>query len=169
MGIIGPETIGPKCGTQETGSNMQYLEQNAAVTITVGPILTVDGLAYVTDDLAKTDFRIKKGNTWGALNSSATVVHVAGDLQGMFDVSLTASDADTVGRIEVVPNKATLMGVSYREMVVTPETYAALITNAAGAANGLAVSGASKKVAATIESGDDADAAAILEMSEVVS
>jgi hypothetical protein len=97
---------------------MQELLQSTIAVITVGPILNADGTVYITDDLARTDFRIKKNNTWGALESLAEVSHVTSDVQGMFDVRLMANDTSSLGRIEIAPNKAPLAGASYRAMVV---------------------------------------------------
>jgi len=141
------------------------LKIGTVATVTVGPILNVDGTAYVTDNLTDADFLIGKNGVWGALVDTATVAHVANDVQGMFAVTLASLDMGEVGRIEVSPNKATLAGTPFRGTVVTAATYDALLTNAAGAADGLAVSGASKRVAANLTAIDgEANASATLQL-----
>ncbi len=106
--------------------------QSTAVAVEVGPILNEDGTPYVTDDLTRADFRITKAGTSGALNAAATVAHVVGDLQGMFLVTLTADDTDTLGSIAVTPNKATLAGFPWRGNVLTQAAWDALHTAADG-------------------------------------
>ena len=121
-------------------------QSTASQIITIGPVLNADGTAYVTDNLAYGDFLIGKQGTWAALNSSAAISHVTGDVQGNFKVTLTTGDVDTIGRVELSLNKATLAAPIYRGTVLAAATFDAFITNAAGAADGLAISGASKKV-----------------------
>jgi len=108
------------------------VRQSTAVAVEVGPILNVDGTPYVTDDLTRADFRITKAGTSGALDASATVAHVAGDEQGMFKVTLTADDTDTLGTLFVTPNKATLAGFPWRGNVLTADAWDALHTAADG-------------------------------------
>jgi trimeric autotransporter adhesin len=121
------------------------LKQNTAATITIGPVLNADGTAYVTDNLTYGNFLVGKGGTWAAMVSTATIAHVTGDLQGNFKVTFTGSgtpnDLDTIGRLEISLNKATLAAPIYRGTVLAAATFDALITNAAGAANGLLIAG----------------------------
>jgi len=145
----------------------QLLKQSTGATVDVGPILNADGTAYVTDDLTNADFLIGKEGTWSALHTTATAAaHVTDDVQGMFRVTLDTTDTATLGRITISPNKATLAGRPWNGTVLAAATFDALITNAAGAADGLAVSGASKKVAATVASGDGVDSAAVKVIAE---
>jgi len=66
------------------------------------------------------------------LNAAATVAHVAGDEQGMYKVTLTTDDTDTLGTIAVTPNKATLAGSPWRGNVLTQAAWDALHTAADG-------------------------------------
>ena len=112
-------------------------QSTASQTITYGPVTNADGTAYVTDNLVYGDFVVAKNGTWGAL-SNCTIAHVAGDVNGNFKITLATGDIDTIGRLELSLNKATLMGPIYRGTVLVASTYDALITNAAGATLGLA-------------------------------
>lgn len=102
------------------------VRQSTAITIEVGPILNEDGTPYVTDDLDRTDFRVSKNGTSGSLNASATVTHVSGDLQGMFAVTLTTSDVDTLGTLQVVPNSSGLAGGPTNLNVMTQDAWDAM-------------------------------------------
>ena len=106
--------------------NRMNVRQNTARTIEIGPILNEDSTPYITDDLDRTDFRVSKNGTSGSLNASATVAHVTGDLQGMFAVSLTASDVDTLGVLQVSPNSTGLAGPPANLNVVTQDAWDAL-------------------------------------------
>ena len=132
------------------------VRKDTAVAVEVGPILNVDGTPYVTNDLARTDFRLTKNGTTGALNGSATVAHVTGDVQGMFLVTMTTSDTDTLGRIAVTPNKASLAGFPWRGNVMTALAWDALYAASGG------------KIPAAVAAGDGVDAAALLAMTEIV-
>ena len=83
--------------------------------------------------------------------AAATATH---DHNGHYIIALTTGNTDTLGRLAISCNKATYsMGLrSYS--VFNATTFDAIITNAAGAANGLVLSLASNKVIATLASTD---------------
>jgi hypothetical protein len=105
---------------------MQDLKQSTAAVVEIGPILNVDGTPYVTDDLVYTDFRLRKNDT-PAAKADAAVAHVAGDLQGMFAVTVTTGDTDMPGRWTLVLNKATLAAAPIEKMVLPANVYDALV------------------------------------------
>jgi len=107
---------------------MQDLLKSTAATLFVGPILDTDGVPHVADDLDDGDFQLYKNGSVGALNGSATVAHVADDLNGMFAVMLTTSDTNTLGRIDLTPNVADLAGPKTSAMVRPAAWFAACVT-----------------------------------------
>jgi hypothetical protein len=107
----------------------QLLKQSTGATIDVGPILNADGTAYVTDNLTNADFLISKNGIWSALHTAVTAApHVAGDVQGMFEVVLDTTDTATLGRLVVTPNKATLAGPKSPYMVLAAAMFDGLVT-----------------------------------------
>jgi hypothetical protein len=110
---------------------MPFLKQSTAATVEVGPVLNVDGTPYVTDNLAYGDFLLCKAGTSGALNASATVAHQASDVQGMFLVTLTTTDTNTVGRLTLTLNKATLAAAPVYKSVLSAAVYDSMFGTAA--------------------------------------
>jgi len=124
----------------------------AGQVVTIGPVLDEDGVPHVTDDLVYGNFLIGKLGTWGPM-SNCTIAHVTGDLQGNFTIAVVQADLSSYGSFCIALNVDGLAAPILRTSVVDVETYNALIANAAGGVDGLALSGASKKVAATVDIG----------------
>jgi hypothetical protein len=77
---------------------MVFAKQSTAIIVTVGPVLDADGVA-VTGSVVG-DFKASKnGALPAALNGSATLTHRA---TGHYSLSLTTSDTDTVGTLEII-------------------------------------------------------------------
>ena len=110
---------------------MLIVRQSTARTVTVGPVLDVDGLA-VTNGVVG-DFKIaKNGAAPAALNGSATLTHRN---TGHYSLALTATDTNTVGQAEIVIDDGTNV-CPIKELTVIEETvYDALF---AASANGYA-------------------------------
>jgi len=135
----------------------------AAKTFLLGPILDSTGAAKTDEVVAS--IKVTKNGAVGAVDAQDTLTH---NHTGHYVFVSDGGDFDTLGEVEFSLNSTTNAMAPVKFQVVPVATYDALITNAAGGADGLAVSGASKKVAATVAAGDGVDAAALLAMSEVV-
>ncbi len=111
---------------------MIYAKQSTAIIVTVGPVLDASGVA-VTDGVAA-DFTISKnGAAPGALNGSATLTHRA---VGFYSLSLTATDVNTVGTVEIVIND-TVNACPMKEIQVVETTiYDALFADTANGFSG---------------------------------
>lgn len=121
---------------------MLWAKQSTAKTLTVGPILDAAGNEYgsaVIGDLSIS----KNGGTLTALASAATLTYIA---NGMYTLVLTTGNLDTLGTAEISCNK-TGYQMRQKEIMVLPATvYDALVTNAAGGANGFVLSDANNRV-----------------------
>jgi hypothetical protein len=106
---------------------MIYARQSTAIIVTVGPVLDADGVA-VTDGVVG-DFKISKnGGAPAGLNASATLTHRN---TGHYSLSLTATDVNTVGTVEIVIDD-TVNACPMKEIqVVEPATYDVLFADAA--------------------------------------
>ncbi len=108
-----------------------FCRQSTAIIVTVGPVLDADGVA-VTDGVVG-DFLISKnGAAPAALNGSATLTHRN---TGHYSLSLTATDVNTVGTVEIVINDLTNACPIKEITVVETTIYDALF---ADTANGFA-------------------------------
>jgi len=128
----------------------------AAKTFLLGPILDSTGAAKTDEVVAS--IKVTKNGAVGAVDAQDTLTH---NHTGHYVFVSDGGDFDTLGEVEFSLNSTTNAMAPVKFQVVPVATYDALITNAAGGADGLAVSGASKKVAATVAAGDGVDAAAI--------
>ena len=121
---------------------MLYAKQSTAITIIVGPILDSAGAEYASAVIS--DLSISKnGGTLTAMASAATLTLIA---NGLYTLVFRTSDVDTLGRVQVFCNKVTYQMPSVELMVMPASVYDALITNAAGGANGMVLSLASNQV-----------------------
>ncbi len=106
---------------------MIFARQSTAIIVTVGPVLDASGVA-VTDGVVG-DFKISKnGGAPAALNGSATLTHRN---TGHYSLSLTATDVNTVGTVEVVIDDTTNACPIKEITVVEPATYDVLFADAA--------------------------------------
>jgi hypothetical protein len=115
---------------------MQLLKQSTAVSVLVGPVLDSAGAAYT--GMVIGDFNITKNGTSAAMAAAATATH---DHNGHYVIALTTGNTDTLGQLSISCNKATYAMPAKSFSVLPAATFDALITNAAGAANGLLVAG----------------------------
>jgi hypothetical protein len=120
---------------------MIYARQSTAIIVTVGPVLDADGVA-VTGGVVG-DFKASKnGGAPAALNGSATLTHRN---TGHYSLSLTATDVNTVGTLEIViddtVNACPIKEIHVLEEAVYDALFAASANAWAGAA-GSSVAGA---------------------------
>lgn len=121
---------------------MLLAKQNTALTLIAGPILDSAGAEYtgaVIGDLSIS----KNGGSLTALASAATLTHIA---NGQYTLVLTTGNTDTLGAFQITCNKATYQMPMLERQVVPATVYDAIVTNAAGGANGLLLSLASNQV-----------------------
>lgn len=112
------------------------LKQSTSATILVGPVLASDGTAYT--GMTAADFNITKNGVTAALSGN-TVTH---SHEGVYLITLTTGNTDTLGRLSVTCNKSTYAMAPYRALVKTATTFDAEITNAAGSSGGILYNGA---------------------------
>lgn len=120
---------------------MELLKQSTAATVLVGPVLDSTGAAYT--GMAIGDFNITKNGTTAAMAAAASVSH---SHEGHYLVSLTTGNTDTAGRLKISCNKSTYAMPPASFTVLVATVFDALITNAAGGANGLLLSDANNRV-----------------------
>jgi hypothetical protein len=106
---------------------MIFAKQSTAIIVTVGPVLDADGVA-VTGGVVG-DFKASKnGGAPAALNGSATLTHRA---TGHYSLSLTTSDVDTVGTLEIIIDDTTNACPTKEIQVVEGAVYDALFADSA--------------------------------------
>lgn len=106
---------------------MIYARQSTAIIVTVGPCLDADGVAD-TGVVVGAFLASKNGGAPAALNASATLTHRN---TGHYSLSLTATDVNTVGTVEIVINDTTTACPIKEIQVVEPATYDVLFADAA--------------------------------------
>ncbi len=128
---------------------MHILKQSTAASVLVGPVLDSTGAAYTGAAIG--DFNLTKNGTSAAMASAATATH---DHNGHYVIAMTTGNTDTLGRATITCNKATYAMALRAFEVLTATTFDAIVTNAAGGANGLPLSLASNKVNAVVAASD---------------
>ena len=128
---------------------MNLAKQSTAMTFLIGPILDADGVAK-TDEVIGS-IKVTKNGTVAGADAQDTLTH---DHTGHYKLVSDGGDFDTLGEVEFSLNSGTNAMAPVKFQVVPGATYDAIVANAAGGADGLAVSGASKKVAATVALSD---------------
>lgn len=106
---------------------MRLLRQSTAVDVPVGPFLdSSDGVTPETGlTLSQADFRLKKNNgDWAQKNQTSAATH---EENGNYEVSLNATDTDTLGLLRVYVNEAGALPVCEDFMVVPANVYDALV------------------------------------------
>jgi hypothetical protein len=116
---------------------MPLLKQSTAASLIVGPILDSAGAEYASAVIGDISLS-KNGATLTALASAATLTYIS---NGLYTLALTTGNTDTLGRAEIFCNKSTYQMPPVRLTVLSATTFDALITNAAGAANGIPICG----------------------------
>lgn len=107
---------------------MQLLKQSTAVDIALGPFVdSVDGVTAKTAlTISQADVRLKKnGGAWAQKNNVSTAPH---EENGWYEVSLDATDTNTLGILVVAVNEAGALPVWARFMVVPANVYESLVT-----------------------------------------
>ena len=118
-----------------------WLKQSTAFTELVGPILDSAGVEYTGAVIG--DLTITKNGTSAAMAAAATLTHVA---NGYYTLVGTTANSDTVGRLTINCNKSTYQMPPHHFVVMPATVFDALVTNAAGGANGLLLSDANNRV-----------------------
>jgi glucokinase len=107
---------------------MLYLKQSTAVTIKMGPFLDdTDGKTAETAlTLSQADFRVSKnGGNFAQKNEASAATH---DEIGFYDVSIDATDTNTLGRLLIAVHETGALPVWKEFMVVPANTYDSLIS-----------------------------------------
>lgn len=120
---------------------MLFLKQSTAFTETFGPILDSTGAEYTGGVIG--DLSISKNGTEAAMAAAATLTHTS---NGHYALVGTTGNSDTLGRTTIRINKAGYQAPVKEYMVLPATVFDALVTNAAGGANGLLLSLASNQV-----------------------
>lgn len=120
---------------------MQWLKLSTAATVIVGPVLDSAGAEFTT--LALADLNIAKNGGTPAAITAGTLTHVA---NGWYTLAFATGNVDTLGRLDITCTLATKQLPPKAFMVLPATVFDALITNAAGGANGFLLSLASNQV-----------------------
>jgi len=136
---------------------MSYAKQSAAKTFLVGPILDSNGAAK-TDEVIGS-IKVTKNGTVAGADAQDTLPH---DHTGHYKLVSDGGDFDTLGEVEFSLNSGTNAMAPVKFQVLPATTYDAIVTNAAGGANGMLLSGASNVPT------DSPGTTALVAMTEVV-
>ncbi len=121
---------------------MLWAKQSTAATFIIGPILDSTGAEYIGAVIGDLSLS-KNGGTLTALAAAATLTHIA---NGQYTLVMTTGNLDTLGRAQVTCNKSTYQMPTLELMVIPATVFDALVTNAAGGANGFLLSDANGRV-----------------------
>jgi hypothetical protein len=102
---------------------MQLLKQSVSSVVTIGPVLDSDGLFVSTMVIG--DVSISKNGTTSTL-STETLTHIA---NGMYSLTLSATNTNTLGRLDVFVNNTAMAMTNHRYDVLVAATYDAVVTN----------------------------------------
>jgi hypothetical protein len=116
---------------------MMYAKKDAARTFLLGPIL--DALGAAKTDEVVASIKVTKNGTVGAVDAQDTLNH---NHTGHYVFVSDGGDFDTLGEVEFSLNSGTNAMAPVKFQVLPATTYDALVTNAAGGANGMLLSGA---------------------------
>lgn len=135
-----------------------FLRQSTAVDLAIGPF--VDATDGVTAEsgltITQPDIRLKKNNAnWAQKNAAQTLTH---EENGWYEVSLDATDTNTVGRLVVSVQESGALPVWHEFYVLEETIYDALF--AASATGALPVSTGGLTAASVATGAIDADALA---------
>ena len=129
----------------------------AAKTFLLGPILDSAGAAKTDEVVAS--IKVTKNGTVGAVDAQDTLTH---NHTGHYVFVSDGGDFDTAGEVEFTLNSGTNAMAPVKFQVLPATTYDAIVTNAAGGANGMLLSGASNVPT------DSPGTTALVAMTEVV-
>jgi hypothetical protein len=102
---------------------MQLLKQSVSSVVTIGPVLDADGIFVST--MVVTDLSIAKNGSSAALTTE-TLSHIA---NGMYSLTLSATNTNTLGRLDVFVNNTAMAMTNHRYDVLVAATYDAVVTN----------------------------------------
>ena len=106
---------------------MNYLKQSTATTLKLGPFLDeTDGKTAETAlTIAQADVRVSKvGGNFAQKSDTGTATH---DEIGFYDVSINATDTNTVGRLLIAIHESGALPVWAEYFVVPANVYDALV------------------------------------------
>jgi len=118
-----------------------FAKKDTARTFLVGPILDSAGVAKTDEVVAS--IKVTKNGTVGAVDAQDTLTH---NHTGHYVFVSDGGDFDTLGEVEFSLNSGTNAMAPVKFQVLPATTYDAIVTNAAGGANGLAIQAASGTV-----------------------
>jgi hypothetical protein len=101
---------------------MQLLKQSVSSVVTIGPVLDSDGIFVST--MVVTDLSIAKNGSSAALTTE-TLSHIA---NGMYSLTLSATNTNTLGRLDVFVNNTAMAMTNHRYDVLVAATYDAVVT-----------------------------------------
>ena len=136
---------------------MNLAKQSTAKTFLIGPILDSAGAAKTDEVVA--NIKVTKNGSVGAVDAQDTLTH---NHTGHYVFVSDGGDFDTLGEVEFTLNSGTNAMAPVKFQVLPGTTYDAIVTNAAGGANGMLLSGASNVPT------NSAGTTALLAMTEVV-
>lgn len=106
---------------------MRFLKQSTSVDVPIGPFLDEgDGrTAETTLTITQPDIRLKKnGGNWAQKNAAQTLSH---EENGYYEVTLDATDTNTVGLLRLAVNEAGALPIWEDFMVLPANVYDSLI------------------------------------------
>lgn len=106
---------------------MRFLRQSTSVDVPIGPMLDeTDGRTAETAlTITQSDIRLKKnGGNWAQKNAAQTLSH---EENGYYEVTLDATDTNTVGLLRVAVNEAGALPIWEDFMVLPANVYDSLI------------------------------------------
>ncbi len=106
---------------------MRFLRQSTSVDVPIGPFTdATDGVTAETAlTITQPDIRLKKnGAAWAQKNAAQTLLH---EENGYYEVTLDATDTDTLGQLRVAVNESGAGPVWEDFTVIPPNVYDSLI------------------------------------------
>jgi hypothetical protein len=135
------------------GASTCFIKQSTAVDIGLGPFVdATDGVTAETAlTISQADVRLKKtSGAWAQKGDTNSCTH---EENGWYECAFNTTDTGTAGQLIIAVNESGALPV-WKECVVLPgATYDALVTNAAGAANGFFIAGTNAQTTITSASG----------------
>lgn len=133
---------------------MRWLKQSTSVDLPIGPFVdSTDGFTAETAlSLTQPDIRLKKNAAnWGQKAAAQTLTH---EENGYYEVTLDATDTNTLGLMRLAVNKTGALPIWEDFMVVPANVYEALVTGTewletTGLHNDFSISGATLTVKKT--------------------
>lgn len=104
---------------------MRYLKQSTSVDLPIGPFVDTAGAAATALTLTQPDIRLKKnGAAWAQKNAAQTLAH---EENGFYEVTLDATDTNTLGHLRLAVNETGALIVFEDFMVLPANVYDSLV------------------------------------------